>query len=161
MAADLLVERVEQLLAGGCAGEGGPLVERSTEAAEVEQTLGCAVEGDPHAVEQVDDRRTLRSHVLDRGLVGEEIAAIDSVVEVFEDGVALALQVLGCVNAALRADRVRALDRDDREQVDLAAGLSDLDDGRETREASSYDDDAGCCCHLVNLDLGIAELLAR
>ena len=57
VAADLLVERVEQLLAGGGAGEGGAVVERAAEAAEVEQALGGAVEGHAHAVEQVDDGR--------------------------------------------------------------------------------------------------------
>jgi hypothetical protein len=39
---------------------------------------------------------------------------------------------------------VRALDRDDGEEVDGAAGLGDLDDRGETGEASSDDDDAGC-----------------
>ena len=60
VAADLLVERVEQLLAGGGAGEGGAVVERAAEAAEVEQALGGAVEGHAHAVEQVDDGGALR-----------------------------------------------------------------------------------------------------
>ncbi len=146
VAADLLVERVEELLAGGGAGEGGALVERAAEAAEVEQAFGGAVEGDAHAVEQVDDGRALRGHVLDGGLVGEEVAAVDGVVEVLEDGVALALEVLGGVDAALGADGVRALDGDDREEVDGAAGFGDLDDGGEAGEASAYDDDAGCCC---------------
>jgi hypothetical protein len=37
---DLLVEGVEELLAGGGPGERSPVVERSTEAAEVEESLG-------------------------------------------------------------------------------------------------------------------------
>ena len=36
----------------------------------------------------------LRGHVFDGGLVGEEVAAVDGVVEVLEDVVALALEVL-------------------------------------------------------------------
>ena len=144
VAADLLVERVEQLLAGGCPGEGRALVERAPEAAEVEQALVGAVEGDAHAVEQVDDGWGARGHVADRGLVGEEVAAVDGVVEVLVDGVSLALEVLGGVDAALGADRVRALDRHDGKEVDGAAGFGNLDDGGETGEASSYDDDAGC-----------------
>ncbi len=60
VAADLLVERVEELLAGGGAGEGGAVVERAAEAAEVEQAFGGAVEGHAHAVEQVDDGGALR-----------------------------------------------------------------------------------------------------
>jgi hypothetical protein len=94
VAAHLLVERVEQLLAGGCAGEGGAVVERAAEAAEVEQALGGAVEGHAHAVEQVDDGGRGLAHGLDGRLVGQEVAAVDGVVEVLVGGVALALQVL-------------------------------------------------------------------
>ena len=144
VAADLLVERVEELLAGGGPGECGALVEGAAEAAEVEQALVGAVEGDAHAVEQVDDGGGAGGHVADGGLVGEEVAAVDGVVEVLVDGVSLALEVLGGVDAALRADGVRTLDRDDGEEIDRAAGLGDLDDGGETGEASSDNDDAGC-----------------
>ena len=146
VAADLFVEGVEELLAGGGSGEGGAVVEGASEAAEVEEAFGGAVEGDAHAVEQVDDGGALRGHVLDGGLVGEEVAAVDGVVEVLEDVVALALEVLGGVDAALGADGVRALDGDDGEEVDRAAGFGDLDDGGEAGEAAAYDDDSGCCC---------------
>ncbi len=149
VAADLLVEGVEELLAGGGSGEGGAVVEGATEAAEVEEAFGGAVEGDAHAVEQVDDGGALRGHVLDGGLVGEEVAAVDGVVEVLEDVVALAFEVLGGVDAALGADGVRALDGDDGEEVDLAASFGDLDDGGETGKAAAYYDDSGCCCHDV------------
>ena len=60
VAADLLVERVEELLAGGRAGECGAVIERAAEAAEVQQAFRRPVEGDAHAVEQVDDGRALR-----------------------------------------------------------------------------------------------------
>src|SRR5215469_9610641 len=42
---NLLVERVEKLLAGSGSGERGAVVERSTEAAEIEQTFRRAVKG--------------------------------------------------------------------------------------------------------------------
>ncbi len=74
----------------------------------------------------------LRGHGLDGGLVGQEVAAVDGVVEVLEDVVALALEVLGGIDAALGADGVRALDGDDGEEVDGAAGFGDLDDGGES-----------------------------
>ena len=149
VAADLLVEAVEELLAGCRACKRRPLIQRSAEAAEVEEAFGGAVERDAHTVEQVDDGGALGSHVLYGGLVGEEVAAIDGVVEVLGYGVALALEVFGGVDAALGADGVRALDGDDGKEVDDAAGFGDLDDGGETCEASSYDDDAGIgdCCH--------------
>ena len=117
VAAHLLVERVEQLLAGGGAGECGAVIERAAEAAEVEQAFGSAIEGHAHAVEQVDDAGRGFAHRLDGRLVGEEVAAVDGVVEVLRGGVAFALEVLGGVDAALRADGVGALDGDDREQV--------------------------------------------
>jgi hypothetical protein len=104
VAADLLVERIEELLAGGCAGEGGALIERAAEAAEVEQALGGAIEGHAHAVEEIDDGGRGLAHGLDGGLVGEEVAAVDGVVEVLVGGVALAFEVFGGVDAALGAD---------------------------------------------------------
>ncbi len=107
------------------------------------KAFGGAVEGDAHAVEEVDDGGALFAHELDGGLVGEEVAAVDGVVEVLEDVVTLALEVLGGVDAALGADGVRALDRDDREQVYLAAEFGDLDDGGESGEAAANDDDFG------------------
>jgi L-aminopeptidase/D-esterase-like protein len=64
-------------------------------------------------------------------------------------GVAFALQVLGGVDAALRAHRVRALYRDDREQVNLAAHLGDLDDGGEAGQAAAHHDNFRSC-HLMN-----------
>ena len=82
VAAHLLVERVEQLLAGGGAGKGGAVVERAAEAAKVEQSLGSAVEGHAHAVEQIDDGRRGLAHGLDGRLVGQEVAAVDGVVKV-------------------------------------------------------------------------------
>ena len=82
VAAHLLVERVEELLAGGRAGEGGAVEERAAEAAEVEQPLGRAVERHAHAVEHVDDARRRVGHALDGRLVGEEVAAVGRLFEV-------------------------------------------------------------------------------
>ena len=103
-AADLLVECVEELLSGGRAGEGGAVVEGASEAAEVEQAFGRAVKGDAHAIEEVDDGGRHVAHVFDRRLIGEEVSAVDGVVEVLGRGVALSFEVLGSVNATLRAD---------------------------------------------------------
>ena len=54
-AAHLLVERVEQLLAGGGAGKGGALEERAAEAALIAKAFGRAIEGDAQPIHQVDD----------------------------------------------------------------------------------------------------------
>src|SRR5258705_8228522 len=121
VAADLFVERVEKLLARGGSGEGSAVVERASEAAEVEQSFGRAVEGNAHAIKQVDDAGSGFAHGFDGRLVGEEVAAVNGVVEMLPGGVAFALEILGRVDAALCADGVRALHGDDREQVDVAA----------------------------------------
>ncbi len=141
VAAHLLVERVEQLLAGGGAGEGGSVVERAAETAEVQQSFGRAVEGNAHAVEQVDDAGRGFAHGLHRRLVGEEIAAVHGVVKVLPGGVAFALQVLGGIDAALGAHRVRPLDRDDREEVDVTSHLGNLDGGRQACQSATDNDD--------------------
>src|SRR6266446_9758832 len=115
VAADLLVERVEKLLAGGCSGERGTVVEGAAEAAKVEQTFGRAIERNAHAVEQIDNAGRGVAHGFDRRLVGEEVASVDGVVEVLPGGIAFAFQVLGGVDASLRANRVRALYGNDGE----------------------------------------------
>ena len=57
VAANLLVQGIEQLLARGGAGESGAMVERAAEAAKIEQPLRRAVESYAHPVQQVDDAR--------------------------------------------------------------------------------------------------------
>jgi hypothetical protein len=80
-------KRVEQLLAGGGAGEGGAVVQGPAEAAEIQvQALGGAAESHAHAVEHVDDARRGLAHGLHRGLVGQEVAAVNGVVEVLGRG---------------------------------------------------------------------------
>src|SRR4029077_17929879 len=138
IAADLLVESVEKLLAGGCSGKCGAVIERAAEAAKIEQTFGRAIEWNAHAVEQIDDARSGVAHGLNRRLVGEKVSTVNRVVEMLPSGIAFALQVLGGIDASLRANRGRALYGDDREQVDLAAHLGDLDDGGEARQAAAH-----------------------
>src|SRR5580700_4012460 len=91
IAADLLIKCVEKLLAGGCTGEGSAVVECPAEAAEIEQTFGSPVEGDAHAVEQVDDAGRGLAHVLDRRLVRQKIAAINRVIEMLPGRIAFSL----------------------------------------------------------------------
>ncbi len=147
VAANLLVERVEELLASGCSGKRGAVVESSTETAKIQQSFRGAVEGHAHAIEQVDDGGGRFAHGLDWGLVGEEVAAVDGVVKVLPGGVAFAFKVFGGVDAALRADAMRTLDRDDGKQVHRAAGLGNFDDRRKSRQSSANHNDSGACRH--------------
>src|SRR5215510_4558248 len=100
----LFVQRIKQLLPGRCAGEGGAVIKRSAKAAKVEQALGSAVKGNAHAIEQIDDARRGVTHIFYRRLIGEKVAAINSVIEVLPRRVTFALQVLGGIDATLSAD---------------------------------------------------------
>ena len=140
-APDLLVERIEELLAGRRPRERRAVKERSAEAAKVEQPLGRAVEGHAHAVEHEDDARRGVAHGLDRRLVREEVAAVDGLFEVHLRRVALALGVDAGVDAALRTDRVRSLDRDEREEVDGDALFAELDDRHQAGKPAAHHDD--------------------
>src|ERR1700722_4387802 len=145
VAAHLLVERVEKLLAGSGSRKSGAVIERASEAAKIEQAFSRAVEGNTHAVEQVDDAGRSLAHGLHRWLIGQKIATVDRVVEMLPGGIAFAFQVFGGVDSALGADGVRALHRDDGEEVDLAAHFGDLDDGGQTGQTSTDDDDFWSC----------------
>ncbi len=148
VAADLLVEGVDQLLAGGRAREVGPLVERAAEEAEVALAFGGAVEGHAHPVEEVDDLRGPVGHLVDRRLVGEEVAAVDRLVEVLELGVALlAGHLVAGVDAALGADGVGSLHRDHREEVDRNARFGDANGAGEAGEPAAYHDDSTLRIH--------------
>src|SRR5437588_13111506 len=121
----------------------------AAEASEVEKTFGRAREGDAHSVEEVYDRGGHLAHLLDGRLAGEEVAAVDRVVEVLPGRVALAFGVDRAVDAALRTDRVRALDGHDREEFDRVPALRDLHRRRKSGEsaADNRDPDAITCCH--------------
>jgi hypothetical protein len=115
--------------------------ERPAEATEIEEALRGAVEGHAHAVEHVDDARRRVGHALDRRLVAEEIPAVRRLFEVDLGAVALALGVDGGVDATLRADRVRTLHGDERDQVHRDLGLAELDDRHQAGETAADDDD--------------------
>jgi hypothetical protein len=99
-----------------------PLVERAAEEAQVVPPLLGPVEGHAHAVEEVDHARRPVRHLVDRGLLRQEVAAVDGLLEVLPLAEALlARDVVAGVDAALRAHGVAALDGDDAEEVDLEA----------------------------------------
>ena len=94
IAPNLLVERIEELLPGCRSCKRGAVVERSAEAAEVQQSFRRAIERHAHAIEQVDDPGRRVAHRFHRRLVGEKVAAVDRVVEMLPGGVAFALEIL-------------------------------------------------------------------
>ena len=141
VAAHLFIERIKKLLPGGGAGKSRTVVERASEATEVEQPFRGTVEGDAHTVKQINDPGCGLAHITHRRLVGKEVATIDGVVKVQGGGVAFALQILGCVDAALRTHRMRALHRHYGEQIYIASTLRDLDHGGKPCQPSTHYDD--------------------
>ena len=77
------------------------------------------------------------AHLLDGRLVRQEVAAVDRVVEVLPGRVALALRVDRAVDAALRADRVGALDGDRGEEGHVGAEFGGAHGGGEPGKASA------------------------
>ena len=139
-AADLLVERVEQLLAGGRSGEGRAAVERAAEPPLVAKALGRAIEGHAQPVHQVDDPRRPVGQFLDRRLVLEEIAAVDGVVEMLPLVVAeLPREVVDAVDAALGADAVRAFDGQQAHDADVAFEFGQFHGGRQAGQSAADD----------------------
>src|SRR5581483_416340 len=128
--------------------KGRPVVQRASEAAEIEQAFGSAVEGNSHAVEQVNDAGRGIAHVLYRGLIREEVATVNSVIKMLPGRVAFAFKVLGSVDSSLGANGVRPFHRDDGEQVDVTAEFGDFDDRRQTCQSTAYHDDFRISCHI-------------
>ncbi len=145
VAADLFIEGVEKLLAGGGAGEGGAVIKRAAETAIVEEALGRAIEHDAHAIEEIDDVGGFVAHALDERLIGEEIAAVNGVVKMLGGGVAFALLIFRGVDAALGADGMGTLYGNDGEEIDRDARFGDTDCGHESSEAATNDDDFRLC----------------
>src|SRR6185437_3756975 len=145
VAANLLVERVEQLLACGCACKSGAMVQRSAKASKIQQTFRSAIERNAHPIEQVNDSRCGLAHCLNRCLVGKKIATVNCVVKVLGGSIAFALQILCGVDAALCANRMRALHRDNRKQIDSSARLGNFDYCCQACQASADHNDSGCC----------------
>src|SRR5262249_26257119 len=129
IAPDLLIESVEKLLSGRRAGECGAIVESAAEAAKIQQSLRGAIEGNSHAVEQIDDPGSSVTHGLDRRRVRQKVAAVDGVVKLLPGSVAFAFEFFGGVDPALRADGMRSLHRHDGEEIHVAARFGDLDHG--------------------------------
>ncbi len=136
--AHLLVERVEQLLAGGGAGECGAPLLGAAESAQVKQAFRRTVEHHAHAVEKVHDAWRRFAHAAHLRLVGQEIAAVDGVVEMLVHAVAFALGVQGRVDAALCAGGMRALEGHQREQVNLQSGFHNFERCHKPGKAAAY-----------------------
>ena len=142
LAGELLVGAEQELLAGLAAGVERAAHLGAAEAAVVEQAAVFAGERDALGDHLVDDVDRHLGEAMDVGLAGAEVAALDRVVEQTVDRVAVALVVLGSVDAALRGDRVGTSRRIvERERLDLVAELAQRRGRRRTGQTGPDDDD--------------------
>ena len=160
----LLVGAEQQLLAGLAPGVEGAGHLGAAEGAVVEQAAVLAGEGHAlghHLVDDVDRHLGQAVHV---GLAGAEVAALDRVVEEALHGVAVALVVLGRVDAALGGDRVRP----PRavvvgEDLDVVALLAERGGGAGAGQAGADDDDLELAAvvrrHELHVELVLGPLL--
>ena len=116
-----LVGADEQLLAGLAARVEGARHLHAAEGAVVQEAAVLTREGHALGDALVDDVHADLGQPVDVGLPRAVVAALDGVVEEPVDRVAVALVVLGGVDAALRGDRVRA-----SRGVLVAEGLHDV-----------------------------------
>lgn len=88
-------------------------------------------------IEHFDQFRSQFNHTANGFLVSQEVAAIDGIVKMLVDGVVLTFGVHAGVNAALRTNRMRTLNRAKGEEIDFATGFADLHSGHQARKAAA------------------------
>jgi len=100
----LFVQRIEELLAGGCTGKSSAPVFGAAECPEIEVSLGSAVEHHSHAIHQLYDGRRGMAHIADRCLIGEEIPPVYGVIKVLVWRIPFAGRLDATIDAALGTD---------------------------------------------------------
>src|SRR5262249_12954482 len=104
VAAHLLIQRVQELLAGGGTGERRAVVERSAKATEIEQAFSSAIERHSHAVQQINDAGGGFAHRFYRRLIGKKVTAVNGVVEMLPGSIAFTFEVFCGIDPALSTD---------------------------------------------------------
>ena len=137
----LFVQRIEQLLPRRCARKRSPVIKRAAKPSVIQQSFRRAVEHHAHAVQQVDNPRRRFAHPLDQRLVRQKVSAVNRVVKMFPGCVAFALLILRCVDATLRADRVRPFHRHNREQLHRHARLRDANRRHQAGQTTAHYND--------------------
>ena len=142
LAFECLVSAQQQLLAGLAAGVESTRHLRAAERAVVEHAAVFAREG--HALRHalIDDVDADLRQAVDVGLARAEVAALHGVIEEAVDAVAIAVIILGGVDAALRGDGVRAARGIlEAEALDVVTQLAERGCRAAAGEARPYHDD--------------------
>ena len=143
---DLLVQGCicaqQQLLSGLAAGVEGTRYLRAAERTVGQQTAVLTGEGNALGDALVDDQVRDLGQTVDVGLAGAVVAALDRIVEEPVYGVVVVLVVLGCIDTALRCDRVCAAGGIlDAEHLDVVAQLAERSGCGGASQTGSDDDD--------------------
>ena len=142
LAGQLLVDAEQELLAGLAPGVERAAHLGAAEGAVVEQAAVLPGEGHALGGGLVDDVHRLLGQPVDVGLAGAEVAALHRVVEEPVDRVAVALVVLGRVDAALGGDGVGPAGRVvEGEGLHVVALLAERGGGGAAGQAGADDDD--------------------
>lgn len=96
-----------------------------------------AVERDPHAIEQINDRGRALGHPHDRRLMVKEVPTRDRVFKVQIRGIALSPNVDGSVDPALSADAMAALHGHEADQLNFDTGFCEFHRGHEPGQSPS------------------------
>ena len=135
--AHLFVERIEELLTGCSTSKGGASFLRTAESAQVKQTLRGSIEHYAHAVEHVDDFWGGFAHGAYLRLVRQKVATVNGVVEVLVYRITFTFGVQRGVYAPLRTGGMRALEGNERKQVNAQARFYDFQSSHQPRKASA------------------------
>ena len=163
----LFIERVQELLARRSAGKCGAMMFGAAEAARVQESFLRARKGNSHAIEEVDNCGGHFAHRFRGWLIREKVPAVNGVVKMFPRRIAFALGVDRAVDAALRANRVRALHRHDGKEIDVMTGFGNLHPSRQSGKAAADYCDLDSCRHKsfqdcpTNFSLSLASPIAR
>ena len=141
VASHLFVERVKKLLTRRRSCKRGAVIKSAAKAPIIEQSFRSAIEHHAHAVQQINNSGSRFAHSFYQRLIGQKITAIDSVVEMLGAGIAFAFLIFRRVDAALRADRVRAFYRYDGKQIDRHGGFGNANGGHQSGQSSAHYDD--------------------
>ena len=112
-------------------------MQSSAESAKVQKTFLRPRKRNAHPVKKINDLRSHLAHFLDGRLIRQKIAAVNRIVKMFPRRIAFALRIDRAVDAALRANRMRTLDRNDRQKINIVSRFGNLHRRRKSRQAAA------------------------
>src|SRR5699024_4464050 len=107
------IKCVQELLPRCCTGICSPMVQSTAKTSEVKKTFRRSVKRNTHTVQQVNDFRRRISHCFYRGLVCQEVTAVNRVVKMYSSCIGLTFCIDCSIYTALGTYRVGSFHRYD------------------------------------------------